>query len=183
MTWRLLGSFLRLSWPLLSAQGASRPLRCDVRSFVGACFQCFGLSTRHFLLKNQWHFWTLFLIFHWKKHTISMDFHWFSQNPLVFRVVVLRDQASDPTKSKCFVKYGRCTLSRYAVLRVFHNVFASTRRHKHAYKTGISYARSHDWSNPNYVIIISLRKKIVARLFFNTKTLFAGLVLVKCCRD
>ena len=31
--------------------------------------------------------------------------------------------------------------------------------------------------------MISLRKKIVARLFFDTKTLFAGLVLVKCCRD
>ena len=39
-----------------------------------------------------------------------------------------------------------------------------------------------DWSNPNYVIIISLRKKIVARLFFDTKTLFAGLVLEKWCR-
>ena len=58
-------------------------------------------------------------------------------------------------KSKCFVKYGRCTLSRYAVLRVFHNVFASTRRHQHAYKTGISYARSHHWLCSPFLGIIS----------------------------
>ena len=88
-----------------------------------------------------------FFDFSLKKCTILKDFHGFSRNSTDSEILVLDDQASDSTKSKCSVKYGRCTFTRYAVLRVFRNVFASTRRHQHAYKTGISYARSHPWAS------------------------------------
>ena len=108
-------------------------------SFKLVCTICFNIFLCFTL------FWTEISRKSNEKHTILKDFHGFSRNSTDSEILVLDDQASDSTKSKCFVKYGRCTLSRYAVLRVFHNVFA-TRRHQHAYKTGISYARSWPWS-------------------------------------
>ena len=109
-------------------ESTQRPSRVDKVEQIWI----FSRFSPHPMLTNQW---TVFLNFHWKKHTILKDFHGFSRNSTDSEILVLDDQASDSTKSKCSVKYGWCT---FTVLRVFRNVFAPTHRHQHAHKTGKS---------------------------------------------